>query len=75
MAEEYAKMSGEARARANALLEIAISRGLVIATIVAAVAMMKGMFAQLTTTWQPDSGNRGRPWHLLMTKVKSGVGA
>lgn len=45
MAEDYGKMSRKALARANALSEIAISWSLVIAIIVVAMAMMKGMFA------------------------------
>ena len=44
MDEDFGKMSRKALARANALSEIAILWGLVIAIIVVAIAMMKGMF-------------------------------
>ena len=44
MAEDYGKISREALARVNAISEISIFWGLVIAIVVVVIAMIKGMF-------------------------------
>lgn len=44
MAEDYGKISREALARANEISEIAILWGLVVATVVIVIGIIKGMF-------------------------------
>jgi hypothetical protein len=44
MVQDYGKISREALARANEISEIAIFWGLIIATVVVVIAMMKGLF-------------------------------